>query len=169
MKLFGVYLGGKAEGCHIEAHDFVFAIGNTIEDTYDYLKKAWFGLPKGLHMDSWVELSALDGFKIKVQKEMVASQSEYQVYFLNMGGYLKPKFGEQHEDMFVVAKSKADARTQARKRLAQRFDLLHVDFSYDVDACIEAAGFEGVSIDVTESSGGVQSELVFNNGYFKIS
>ena len=39
MKLFGVYLGGKAEGCHIEAHDFVFAIGNTIEDTYDYLKK----------------------------------------------------------------------------------------------------------------------------------
>ena len=58
--------------------------------------------------------------------------------------------------------------TQAKKRLAQKFDLLHVDFSYDVDACIEAAGFEGVSIDVIESSA-AQSELVFNNGYFKIA
>ena len=43
-----------------------------------------------------------------------------------------------------------------------------MDFSYDVDACIEAAGFEGVSIDVIESSA-AQPELVFNNGYFKIA
>ena len=47
-KLFAVYLGGRAPKCNTELHDVVFAVGASIEDTYDRLLELWFGSPEGL-------------------------------------------------------------------------------------------------------------------------
>ena len=38
MKLFAVMLGGTAPGANTELHDAVFAVGETIESTYEQLK-----------------------------------------------------------------------------------------------------------------------------------
>ena len=43
MKLFAVMLGGTAPGANTELHDAVFAVGDTIESTYEQLMRQWFG------------------------------------------------------------------------------------------------------------------------------
>ena len=43
IKLYAVYLGGRADGCNTELHDVVFTCGNKIEDTYMDLLDKWFG------------------------------------------------------------------------------------------------------------------------------
>jgi hypothetical protein len=56
LKLFAVYLGGRAAGCMIETHDVVFVVGHSLEETYPQLIKKWFGIPEQLHIDhilSW--------------------------------------------------------------------------------------------------------------------
>ena len=52
MKLFSVFLGGRADKCNIELHDVVFTLGEKIEDSYNDLLGKWFGLPDRLHIDS---------------------------------------------------------------------------------------------------------------------
>jgi len=64
-KLFAVYLGGRADGCNIELHDVVFVVGPSIEATYSLLAKKWFGNLQGFHIDSYVELQNIDGYKIE--------------------------------------------------------------------------------------------------------
>lgn len=39
MKLFSVFLGGRADKCNTELHDVVFTLGEKIEDTYNDLYK----------------------------------------------------------------------------------------------------------------------------------
>lgn len=40
LKLFAVYLGGRADRCNIELHDVVFVVGSCIEETYR-VSKLW--------------------------------------------------------------------------------------------------------------------------------
>ena len=64
--LFLVVLGGRAEKANIELHDVRWVIGSKIEDTYDTLRKDWFGSPKGLHVDSYKKIKYIDGYKINL-------------------------------------------------------------------------------------------------------
>ena len=41
--LFVIYIEGSCRGALIELHDIRLAIAETIEDTYDYLTKSWWG------------------------------------------------------------------------------------------------------------------------------
>ena len=67
--LFLVVLGGREKGVHIELHDVRWAIGNKIEDTYDQLRSQWFGIQKGLHIDSYMKVLYVDGYEIKLTKD----------------------------------------------------------------------------------------------------
>ena len=49
IKLFAVYLGGRADGCNTELHDVVFTCGQKIQDTYIDLLDKWFGNADRLH------------------------------------------------------------------------------------------------------------------------
>ena len=51
--LYLVVLGGRAEKANIELHDVRWVVGSKIEDTYDTLRKDWFGSSIGLHVDSY--------------------------------------------------------------------------------------------------------------------
>lgn len=64
-KLFMVYMGGSTAGAHIELHDIRFVVGATIEATYGQLKRQWFGDKNSAHMDSYVHVHHVDGFKIE--------------------------------------------------------------------------------------------------------
>ena len=48
-----VVLGGRAEKANIELHDVRWVVGSKIEDSFDTLRKDWFGSSKGLHIDSY--------------------------------------------------------------------------------------------------------------------
>ncbi len=77
MKLFAVFLGGRAEKCNTELHDVVFTCGNKIEETYFDLIDKWFGLPDKLHIDSWVELTYVDGYKVSLSKKKLTITINY--------------------------------------------------------------------------------------------
>ena len=64
--LYLVVLGGKAKKANIELHDVRWVVGSKIEDTYDTLRKDWFGSPKGLHIDSYKKIKYIDGYKINL-------------------------------------------------------------------------------------------------------
>ena len=64
--LYLVVVGGKAKKANIELHDVRWVVGSKIEDTYDTLRKVWFGSPKGLHIDSYKKIKYADGYKINL-------------------------------------------------------------------------------------------------------
>ncbi len=64
--LYLVFLGGRAKKANIELHDVRWVVGSKIEDTYDTLRKDWFGSPKGLHIDSYKKIKYIDGYKINL-------------------------------------------------------------------------------------------------------
>ena len=45
--LFLVVLGGRAKLANVELHDVRWVIGSKIEDTFDVLRRDWFGTIKG--------------------------------------------------------------------------------------------------------------------------
>src|SRR5882724_10280083 len=104
-KLFAVYLGGRADGCNIELHDVVFVVGPSIEATYSLLAKKWFGNLQGFHIDSYVELQNIDGYKIELSKEPSKEDSLKKLYFINLGAYKPGEFTEYHQSAFYVADS----------------------------------------------------------------
>ena len=64
--LYLVVLGGRANKANIELHDVRWVVGSEIEDTFDALRKNWFGSPKGLHIDSYKKIRSIDGYKINL-------------------------------------------------------------------------------------------------------
>ncbi|MCX7282141.1 MAG: DUF1543 domain-containing protein, partial [Alphaproteobacteria bacterium] len=114
-KLFAVYLGGRAPKANTELHDVVFAVGIRIEDTYPQLLEKWFGNPVGLHLDSWLELDVVDGYRVTLSSAP-SSQSE-KLFFVNLGAY-DNNFTELHANGFYVATSPEGAKKRA---LAQYF------------------------------------------------
>jgi len=170
LKLYGVYLGGKVEGCNIESHDFVFSVGKTIEDTFEYLHSRWFGLKKGLHIDSWVELSHIDGYDVFICEPGTPNEIRKNIYFINIGGYIDDVFSEVHRNTFVVAESETRARYIAKNNFDKLLLLSHVDNSYKVDDCIEAKNTENYSIVLNkcQEKNITPTPLKFNNGLIKV-
>ena len=65
--LYLVVLGGRAEKANIELHDVRWVVGSKIEDTFNTLRKDWFGSSKGLHIDSYKKIQYIDGHKINLK------------------------------------------------------------------------------------------------------
>ena len=141
MKLFAVYLGGRAEKCNTELHDVVFVVGETIEDTYQQLMEKWFGTAKGLHLDSWMELSVVDGHRIRLSPEK--SSSGKRLFFINLGAYIPGQFTEVHANAFVVAETEAEVKSRAKKELLNGLHSVHTDDLYDIDDCLEVSEIQG--------------------------
>ena len=65
--LFLVVLGGRAKMANVELHDVRWVIGSRIEDTFDVLRRDWFGTLEGLHIDSYKKINYVDGYKINLK------------------------------------------------------------------------------------------------------
>jgi len=148
MKLFAAYLGGRAPKSHIELHDVVFVVGNTIEDTYSQLLELWFGSPEGLHIDSWLELDVVDGYRIGLSEQPPAAEQP-ALYFVNLGGYLEGRFIEVHESVFLVSPDHTDAKLRAKELLLSQYQQVHVDDSLLVDDCIRVSLTNGLHVTLT--------------------
>jgi hypothetical protein len=96
MQLFLVVLGGRIDGCHIELHDVRFVVGASIEDTLPQLRQQWFGRRRGLHIDSWVAVRAVGGWRVELGGGPSAGPEK--LWFVNRGGYDPSQLAEQHTD-----------------------------------------------------------------------
>ncbi|UXY15631.1 DUF1543 domain-containing protein [Chitiniphilus purpureus] len=164
MKLFAVYLGGRAPGCHIELHDVVFAVGERIEDCYPALLAQWFGTAKGLHIDSWCELDAVDGYRIELAS--TPAGGEPRLFFINLGAYAAGRFTEIHDGLFAVAQDTGQLKRRAKAALLQGLDQLHTDDLIEVDDCLPVAQVGAWHVHLV--AGAPLTPLVFHNAYHPI-
>ena len=124
--LYLVVLGGRAKKANIELHDVRWVVGSKIEDTYDTLRKDWFGSPKGLHIDSYKKIKYIDGYKInliylendKIEKNQSIKKKKSRKYlwFVNIGGYNPTSMQEKHEFGLVTASTKLEAKNIAKSK-----------------------------------------------------
>ena len=124
--LFLVVLGGRAKMANIELHDVRWVIGSRIEDTYDVLRRDWFGSLEGLHIDSYKKIKYIDGYKVnlinienkklKKNKLFNGNTSKKNLWFVNIGGYDPSSMQEKHEFGFVAASDKLEAKHIAKSK-----------------------------------------------------
>ncbi|MBX7142967.1 MAG: DUF1543 domain-containing protein [Oligoflexia bacterium] len=131
--LFLVYLGGRTSKSNIELHDVQFVAGVKIEDTYQTLCERWFGNVKGLHVDSYLCVKFVDGYRVELRKE--PSHSRYSLYFVNFGGYDPNSIAELHQFGLFVADSPEEAKRRAKSVLLVDVIEQHKDDMFDVDDC----------------------------------
>jgi len=124
--LYLVVLGGRAEKANIELHDVRWVVGSKIEDTYDTLRKDWFGSSRGLHIDSYKKIQYIDGYKInlinvenhKIEKRQLEKKLKPKktLWFVNIGGYNPTSMQEKHEFGLVIASNKLEAKNIAKSK-----------------------------------------------------
>ncbi len=135
--LFLVVLGGTAGKANVELHDVRWVIGSKIEDTYNVLRRDWFGNLDGLHIDSYKKINYVDGYKVNLKNvenmknnknnchnDKVNSKN---LWFVNIGGYDPSCMQEKHEFCFVVASTKLEAKNIALSKLLIGFEKRHKD------------------------------------------
>ncbi len=148
--LFLVVLGGKAPKSNIELHDVRWVIGSKIEDTFESLRKNWFGSIEGLHIDSYKKIKSIDGYRINfknIEKGEIKSKnlnkdrkSKKNLWFINLGGYQSDSMQERHEFGLVVARNSIEAKKIAKSKWLLEYRKVHKDNLYsltisDVDDC----------------------------------
>ncbi|TNF69472.1 MAG: DUF1543 domain-containing protein [Gammaproteobacteria bacterium] len=161
-KLFAVMLGGRTDGAHIELHDLVFTVGNTLEETYPKLVEKWFGNTyKSLHIDASLELDIVDGYRISLSSEPLENETTNQLYCINFGGYQKDFFGEIHEVAYLVGNRKKDVVKRAKEILCVNTYQQHCDDNFvigsknlkkDVDDIIALNNIDGYYITLTPTT-----------------
>ncbi len=137
--LFMVMLGGRHARANTEVHDVVFAVADSLEDSYPQLKHAWFGEQKGLHIDAWARLNGVEsrGKKYQIQFSDAQPQvTDEKLWLINLGGYDTREFGELHRYVLVVAPHAAEAKQLGKQHFDQKWKKQHTDRVLDVDDCI---------------------------------
>lgn len=166
MKLFAIYVGGEHPRANIEVHDMRFVVAPSITETYDELRRQWWGRPGSLHNDCWAEIALADGYDVSLRPEPFHGVE--RLYYVNLGGYDEGDFSEKHRNVFVVADTVARAKARAVKR-AKGWDQPHRDDMYEAEqafALDEAAGVERLHIHLTP--GAVMQDSPFTCEYTPI-
>ena len=162
--LFVVMLGGKHPRAKIEVHDVVFAIADSLEATYPQLRQGWFGAPAGLHIDAWMRVDGVDGWKVELSP-LAPLPGSPRLYFINLGGYEANTFGEAHHYLLVVAQDKNQAKSRARQHMLKHWQQAHTDALLDVDDCLPIDQVSGRYIHLVE---GEHRGVIQHNDYIVI-
>ncbi|WP_454883885.1 DUF1543 domain-containing protein [Sphingomonas oryzagri] len=141
MKLFAIYVGGEFARANIEVHDMRFIVAPSIEDTYDELRRQWWGSPSSLHIDCWATIDHADGYDVALRPEPYAGAA--RLFYVNLGGYDPADFSEKHRNMFVVAESLGKAKVKALKAIRD-WDAPHKDDIYEAE---QAFSLDTVTLD----------------------
>ena len=152
--LFMVMLGGRHVRANTEVHDVVFAVADSLEDSYPQLKNAWFGEQKGLHIDAWMQVEGVEsaGKKYQIQFSDAQPQAEDEkLWLINLGGYDTREFGELHRYVLVVAPNAVEAKQLGKQYFDQKWKKQHTDRVLDVDDCIAIDCIHGRYVALVEA------------------
>ncbi len=149
--LYLVVLGGRAKKANVELHDVRWVVGSKIEDTYEILRRDWFGSQKGLHIDSYKKIKYIDGYKINLinlEKDKIAKKqllkkdkAKKHLWFVNIGGYNPTSMQEKHEFGLVIASTKLEAKNLAKSkwligsRKKHNDDIASLEMLFSCDDC----------------------------------
>ena len=160
--LYLVVLGGRANKANVELHDVRWVVGSKIEDTYDTLRKDWFGSPKGLHIDSYKKIKYIDGYRInliysenKKNNKNNLNKNKKQLWVVNLGGYESASMQERHEFGLVVAEDSPEAVKLAKSiwllgyKKIHKDNLLSLRIISDVDDCEVIKKIDNWEIELT--------------------
>ena len=153
--LFMVMLGGRHARANTEVHDVVFAIAETLEDSYSQLKNAWFGEQKGLHIDAWMQINGVESAGKNYQIQFVDTQpnlNEPKLWLINLGGYSAQEFGELHRYILIVAENADLAKQRGKAHFAEHWQKSHTDRVLEVDDCLPIDCVEGRYIRLIQGS-----------------
>ena len=137
LKLFFVILGGTPAGRFTEQHDVFFGIGNSLGELLPDMEKFWPDTK--LHIDSWREITHVDGYQVKIiPKELITTWPTQKLFFLNLGGYKPGDMEEYHYKLLCVANEKGDAIKQAKQsafymHTGFKGATSHIDDKYGID------------------------------------
>ena len=183
LYLYLVVLGGRIPKANIEVHDVRWVIGSKIEDTFDDLRKSWFGSIDKLHIDSFKKIYSVDGYKIKLKKSqnkeskirINKTKDIKKLWFINLGGYNPKSMHEKHEFGLVVASTASDAKKIAKSKwLNGSFKKHHDDINClqsfsDVDDCKLIKNIKNWEIElIRENINFVQTNYPDWFGYMRI-
>mgnify|MGYP005847962243 CR=1 FL=1 len=163
-QLFAVCLGGRAEGCNVELHDVVFAVGRSLEHIHEQLLNRWFGSPEGLHIDAWAILDRVPGYRLSLKKTL--PEGGPRLYFINIGGYVTGEFGERHAYGFYAGAGKAKVKARAKRELLTGKQSVHRDDLFEIDDVVEIAPGDGWHVHLEPDSKAGAPKVT--NGYFPI-
>jgi len=133
--LYVVMLGGRHPRASIEVHDVLFAYADSLEQIYPHLRRGWFGSSKGLHIDAWLEVDGIDGYRVELS-HLAPGPGDARLFFINLGGYERDVFGEDHRYLLVVAEDKDQARQLGKQRMQADWLKPHTDAVLEVDDCL---------------------------------
>jgi hypothetical protein len=105
--------------------------GASIDDTLPQLRRQWFGARKGLHLDSWMAVRFVDGYRVELRPEPFAGPE--RLWFVNMGGYDPQQLAELHAFGVFVASSPQAAKAAARRRFLPQALERHKDDLHGVE------------------------------------
>lgn len=159
--LFVVMLGGKHPRAKIEVHDVVFAVADTLQASYPQLRDAWFGSSKGVHIDSWMAVDGVDGWKVELSP-LAPHGDAHHLYFINLGGYEAKRFGEDHHYLLVVARNKREAMSMGKRQMLRQWSQAHTDAVMDIDDCLPIDLVDGRYVHLVQ---GPHAAIVQHNDY----
>jgi len=133
-RLHLVVLGGRAPGANVELHDVRLVASSDIEAAIPELRRQWFGRRRGLHIDSYVVVDHVDGWRVALRPEPPCGSE--RLWLVNLGGYDPRQLAELHQVLLVVAPSAAAARARALRRWHGDAQQRHKDDLLAVDDCL---------------------------------
>ena len=170
--LFLVVLGGRADKANVELHDVRWVVGSKIEDTFNDLRKNWFGSIDGLHIDSYKKIEYVDGHRIylknfeknKIKNKQSINQKNPQknLWFVNIGGYDPSSMQEKHEFGLVVALSSLEAKNIAKSKWLSGIRKKHNDNIASLHSLISCDDCQ-----IIKNIGSWKIELTLENNLFE--
>ncbi|UNU73114.1 DUF1543 domain-containing protein [Moraxella nasovis] len=115
MKLYMLKIGATPRGRLIEQHDVLFGLADDISELVTVVDKSWVEAAGIWHLDAYRTVTYVDGFDVSVVPKSDALASDYQLFFVNLGGYKPNHFEEFHHKMLIIAKSMNEATAIAKK------------------------------------------------------
>jgi len=138
-KLFYLLLGCTPPGRYTEQHDVFFCIGKELAAIIPDIKNFWPEAGGKIHIDAWREVTAVNGYRIRVEERRSRNEQPEQLFFINLGGYRPGSFEEYHHKLLAVAAGMGAAVQQAKQTAffkdynAAANAVSHVDNKYGVD------------------------------------
>jgi hypothetical protein len=180
LKLFMILIGCTPRGRHVEQHDFFFGIATELKELLRDMKAFWPEAEGVMHIDAWREVTHVDSHKISVAGKNISKGSQEKLFFINLGGYLKDRFEEQHYTLLSVKPNKTEAIKSAKatdffKHNYYLSAASHIDDKYgidvdelhDIEDILPVHQKEKYSLMIEREQEGTQDEL--HLGYLKLS
>ena len=131
-------MGCTPKGRVTEQHDIFFGIASTLKELIPQINIFWPEAEKKFHIDAWREVTVVDGFSVEVVSRSTTENSDFNLYFLNLGGYKAGDFEEYHYKVLTVkpnlaAAIKASKQTAFYKHCGFKGAVTHIDEKYGID------------------------------------